>query len=180
MSGHDVVDTGEDDIRDLFSYNLQRLAGISTRIALLSIKPRFDLNMHDWRALAVLDYLGSAPLHVLAQRAGVQKSQMSRTVAGLDVRGLIAREDNPSDGRSSLLMVTEEGRRVVRAVLKDSQARNAGMLRYLDAEERRLLMELLEKVTRGSLEVLEGLKHPDGVRPVEVSAPRSIFETEQI
>ena len=35
------------DIRDLFSYNLQRLAGVSTRIALLDIKPQFELNMHD-------------------------------------------------------------------------------------------------------------------------------------
>lgn len=166
------------DIRDLFSYNLQRLAGVSTRIALLDIKPMFDLNIHDWRALAVLDYLGAAPLQVLAQRAGVQKSQMSRTTAMLEERNLIEREDNPHDKRSTLLKLTSEGKAVVRQVLDASHERNKRMLAYLSQDERVLLMQLMEKVTRGSLELLaemKGLTSAEGHQP---PAPSTLFETE--
>jgi len=175
----DGIGGADRDIRDLFSYNLQRLAGVSTRIALLDIKPVFDLNIHDWRALAVLDFLGAAPLQVLAQRAGVQKSQMSRTIAALEDRKLITRQDNPRDKRSALLALTAQGKSIVSQVLATSQKRNEAMLAQLSREERVLLMELMEKVTRGSLELLAELK---GVGPdsYEAPAPTSLFETEPI
>lgn len=166
------------DIRDLFSYNLQRLAGVSTRIALLDIKPQFDLNMHDWRALAVLDYLGAAPLQVLAQRAGVQKSQMSRTTAALEDRALIERQDNPRDKRSTLLRLTDEGKRVARQVLDTSHERNRRMLAYLSEAERVQLMSLIEKATRGSLELLADLKGHVSESDLQTPAPSSLFETE--
>jgi DNA-binding MarR family transcriptional regulator len=171
------------DIRDLFSYNLQRLAGISTRIALLEIKPAFGLNVHDWRAIAVLDYLRAAPLHVLAQRAGVQKSQMSRTVTALEKSGLVEKSPNPEDGRSSLLVLTEKGKSTVRQVLAASRERNHRMLAYLDDRERVLLAELIEKATRGSLEVLGELRGRGGKEHGTAAAPeppRAIYETELI
>jgi len=173
----DGVGGEECDIRDLFSYNLQRLAGVSTRIALLDIKPAFDLNIHDWRALAVLDYLGAAPLQVLAQRAGVQKSQMSRTTATLEERGLIAREDNPRDKRSTLLKLTPKGKAIVRDVLATSQDRNRRMLTHLSQEERLQLMALMEKVTLGSLELLSELKG-HVTEGHQTPAPSTLFETE--
>ncbi|ESR22999.1 MarR family winged helix-turn-helix transcriptional regulator [Lutibaculum baratangense] len=181
MSGEPVNDgIGAEggDIRDLFSYNLQRLAGVSTRIALLDIKPTFGLNMHDWRALAVLDYLGAAPLQVLAQRAGVQKSQMSRTTVALEQRGLIGRTGNPRDKRSSLLQLTDEGKRIAREVLKVSHERNRRMLAHLSQQEREQLMVLMEKVTRGSLEFLADLKGGSDPEELQTPEPRTLFETE--
>ena len=37
----DGIGTDDDDIRHLFSYNLQRLAGVSSRIAHMTIRPDF-------------------------------------------------------------------------------------------------------------------------------------------
>lgn len=180
MREQDGIGDENSDIRDIFSYNLQRLAGVSSRIAVLTLKPKFQLNQHDWRALAVLDYLGPAPLQVLAQRAGVQKSQMSRTTAGLESRRLISRADNPEDKRSSLLQVTPEGRELVRQALADARLRNQQMLRHLDEDERRELMRLLGKATRGSLEYLAELKRGDGPAARQIPAPQSIIETEEL
>src|SRR5262249_1271298 len=61
----DGVGVEGDDIRHLFSYNLQRLAGLSSRIASLKIREGYDLSTIEWRALAVLDFLEAAPLHLL-------------------------------------------------------------------------------------------------------------------
>lgn len=164
------------DIRHLFSYNLQRLAGLSSRIASLTLRPEFDINTQDWRAMAVLDFLGVATLQVLARRAGVQKSQMSRTVVALEGAGMIQREENPRDKRSVRLQLTDKGKETVRNILIASRARNREMLRELGEEERLQLMMLLEKVTVGSLAYLRELKghEDDDATP----PPETAFETE--
>ncbi len=76
----------------------------------MDIKPNFGINIHDWRAMAVLDFLGVAPLHTLSKRAGVQKSQMSRTVSALEQKGFINRETNPEDKRSINLRLSSSNR----------------------------------------------------------------------
>ena len=173
----DGIGSHDDDIRYLFSYNLQRLAGLSSRIALLGLKPDFDLNTHDWRAMAVLDFLGVAPLHTLAKRAGVQKSQMSRTVSALEERGFIGRETNPEDKRSVNLRLTHAGQKLVRDVLAASRERNRHMLAELTQEERCELMRLMEKVSRGSLAYLRALTG-ETAPPRRPPPPATIFETE--
>ncbi|NTT87889.1 MarR family winged helix-turn-helix transcriptional regulator [Tabrizicola fusiformis] len=166
------------DIRHLFSYNLQRLAGVSSRIAHLTIRPEFGINTLDWRAMAVLDFLGVATLQVLARRAGVQKSQMSRTVSALEADGMIQREDNPRDKRSVHLHLSPKGKQRVQDVLQASRDRNRAMLRELSDDERLHFMALLEKVTIGSLAYLKELKgHEDGTEP---PPPETAFETEML
>lgn len=179
MRSSNGVGGPDGDIRDLFSYNLQRLAGLSSRIAQIAIKPEFGLGSHDWRALAVLDYLGAAPLQVLAQRAGVQKSQMSRTVTALEDQGYILRQDNPRDRRSPSLALTEKGRNVTQKILAASQQRNEEMLANLSEEERFQLMALIEKVAIGSFDLLNSLKGKEE-SPESVPEPASIFDTERM
>lgn len=174
----DGIGDDQGDIRHLFSYNLQRLAGVSSRIAMLTIRPQFEINTLDWRALAVLDFLGVATLQVLARRAGVQKSQMSRTVAMLEANGLIQRDDNPRDKRSVHLRLSPKGKDLARAVLEASRERNRAMLSELSEEERLQLMALLDKVTIGTLDYLKRLKgYDEGDDP---PSPETAFETEII
>lgn len=172
----DGIGDDEGDIRHLFSYNLQRLAGVSSRIAHLTIRPEFQINTLDWRAMAVLDFMGVATLQLLAKRAGVQKSQMSRTISALEANGMIGREDNPRDKRSVHLRLSPKGKALVRQVLEASRERNRAMLRELSEDERLTLMALLDKVTVGALAYLKELKgYEDGDEP---PAPETPFETE--
>lgn len=164
------------DIRHLFSYNLQRLAGLSSRIAQVTVCDEFGISTLDWRAMAVLDFLGFAPLQVLASRAGVQKSQMSRTVTALERSGYMLRKDNPSDKRSVYLELTPKGKDLVREVLARSRDRNRQMLQDLDEAERKELMRLLGKVTDGTLKYWHGLKHPP--EGPSVPEPATAFERE--
>lgn len=138
------------DIRDLFSFELQRLAGLSTRIAALSIRPKYGITAREWRALAVLKYLGKVPLQELAKHSGLLKSQMSRTVSAMIERGYIEKTANPGDGRSILLCLSAEGLDLSEQILDDSFERNEHMLSTLSQAERHMLIELLQRVTRSS------------------------------
>ncbi|MER8417481.1 MarR family winged helix-turn-helix transcriptional regulator [Mesorhizobium sp. M1329] len=146
------------DIRDLFSFELQRLAGLSTRIATLSIRPKYGLTTREWRALAVLKYLGTVPLQELAKHTGLLKSQMSRTVSGLIDRGYIQKAANPGDGRSILLRLSPEGLNLSERVLDDSFERNEQMLAALSNAERQMLVELMRRVIRTSSTYFHDLK----------------------
>lgn len=146
------------DARDLFSFQLQRLAALSSRIAFLSIGPRYRLTVREWRALAVLDYLKEAPLQILANHSGLLKSQMSRVVSGLIERGLIARSDNPEDGRSILLRLTGEGSGIVARILADSEHRNEMMLSGLSPEDRLHLQKSFQAVFKSSIAYYDRLR----------------------
>ncbi|RVD37474.1 MarR family transcriptional regulator [Mesorhizobium sp. M4A.F.Ca.ET.020.02.1.1] len=146
------------DIRDLFSFELQRLAGLSTRIATLSIRPKYGVTTREWRALAVLKYLGTVPLQELAKHSGLLKSQMSRTVSGLIDRGYIQKTANPEDGRSILLRLSPEGLALSEQVLDDSFDRNEQMLSSLTNAERLMLIELMRRVIRTSSDYFQDLK----------------------
>lgn len=150
------------DMRDLFSVQLQRLAGLSTRIAAMTIPQHFNVTLLEWRTLAILDYLDSATLVRVARHAGVLKSQMSRVVSQLADRGLLVRQPNPDDGRSSLLCLTVEGQAMVMAILKDSTHRNERMLDGLSDEEREQLIALIKRVHHNSLDYFSELQklHP--------------------
>lgn len=146
------------DARDLFSFQLQRLASLSSRIAFLSIGPRYKLTVREWRALAVLDYLKEAPLQLLANHSGLLKSQMSRVVSGLIDRNLISRSENPEDGRSILLRLTSEGRDIVAKILADSEHRNEMMLASLSSEERLQLQKSMQAVFKSSITYYDQLR----------------------
>lgn len=151
-------DAPSPDIRDLFSFELQRLAGLSTRIATLSIRPKYGLTTREWRALAVLKYLGTVPLQELAKHSGLLKSQMSRTVSSLIDRGYIQKAANPEDGRSILLRLSPEGLALSEQVLDDSFERNEQMLATLSHAERQMLVELMRRVIRTSSFYFHDLK----------------------
>lgn len=146
------------DVRRLFSFQLQRLAALSSRIAFLTITPKYKLTLREWRALAVLDYLDKAPLQVLANHSGLLKSQMSRVVSGLIARKLVARSDNPEDGRSVILQLTGDGRDVVSNILSESEYRNEEMLSELSAQQRQTLDDAMQAVFRSSLAHYEKLR----------------------
>lgn len=146
------------DIRDLFSFQLQRLASLSTRIAGLTIRPKYEVTPREWRVLAVLKYLGEVPLQELAKHSGLLKSQMSRTVTGLMERGYIVKAANPEDGRSILLTLSEQGAALSREILEDSFRRNDEMMSTLSNAERQILIELMGRVAQTSARYYHELK----------------------
>lgn len=174
----DGIGDEDGDIRHLFSYNLQRLAGVSSRIAALELVPDFGLSTLEWRALAVLDFLGESPLNLLAQRSGIQRSQISRLIVDLEKEGLVQREVNKTDRRSTVLKLTSKGKSVVQQVMVRARERNRQMLSHLSAAERRQLMRLIGKVTAGTVEYLEDLKAGKTAPGTAEPAPASLFDAD--
>jgi DNA-binding MarR family transcriptional regulator len=75
----------------------------------------------------------------LAQRLGLDKSTVSRIAAGLEAKGLVTRERDPSNRRYYRLRVTDAGRGQHRHMGKDSNRWFESVVARLTTEERAAL-----------------------------------------
>ncbi len=135
-----------DDIRDLFSYRLARLARANDRDAQGTLFGRYGMVLSEWRTLSVIRVTNPCTLRRLATEDFLDEGQMSRTVKLLVDRGWVAREPAPDDGRSYLLTLTPEGEAVYQAILPEVIEANEAMLTCLAPDERRHLMDALQKI----------------------------------
>ena len=76
---------------------------------------RSELSLPERTALSRLDRNGPDTTASLARWEEISPQAMGTTVAALETKGYLARSPDPSDGRRSILTITEEGLAVVRA-----------------------------------------------------------------
>jgi len=84
---------------------------VSGRIA-LEYRTRFGLKVPEWRVMAVLGDAGALTQRDLTEMTLMDKVAVNRACKELEERNLIWRQPNTKDGRSHLLELTEEGRRM--------------------------------------------------------------------
>lgn len=143
---HGDIGADESDIRELFSFVIQRLASVSTKIATISIYEPYGLSIPEWRVLAVLGYLGEVSVLTVAKHSALLRTQLPRVTSSLEKRGLVLRKSNPEDGRSALLSLTPSGRKIVNEILDKSSDRNEAMLADLSALESKELLRMIRIV----------------------------------
>ncbi|MGB3686356.1 MAG: MarR family transcriptional regulator [Ornithinimicrobium sp.] len=107
-----------------------------------------EIAPHQFSVLARLDD-GSATLGELATRERVRAPSMSRTVGALVELGLIARSDDPQDGRVVRLTLSEHGHQVLEQERTGRDAWMAERLMHLNHQDKatlRAATTLLEHV----------------------------------
>ncbi len=118
---------------------------ISRRVRFESTAP---VAPHQFSVLARLEEAPRTPKE-LAAFEKVSAPSMTRTVSGLVDGGLVARADDPADGRSVILSLTPEGRRTIRDIRRRRDQWFAARLEKLTDDERAVLAQataLLERV----------------------------------
>ncbi len=133
-------------IRDLVSYRLHVVANLLSRGAAMRYKREFGVSLWEWRTVALLGARSPQSLNDLAQAAGLDKSQMSRVVAGLVARGLVARGADATDGRGVSLSLSRSGTKLYEGLIGAAAERNDAFLGCLSASERECLARALGKI----------------------------------
>jgi DNA-binding MarR family transcriptional regulator len=125
-----------------------RLALARLNRALRNADPSMELTESQLFTLGTLNAYGPLRLSDLAAREHVSAPTATRLVTSLEERGLVRRQSNPDDRRSSLLAATALGRRTLDRV---RNARTVELTRRLDgltAEERRAMTRVLPILER--------------------------------
>jgi DNA-binding MarR family transcriptional regulator len=100
-------------------------------------------------ALVSVERHGPLTPSELAMRERVQRPTATKVVAKLEADGLVERTADPTDRRSSLIAVSDDGRALLRQVRTRKDAFLAERLRALPAEDRATLeraADILERM----------------------------------
>ncbi|GAA2262979.1 MULTISPECIES: MarR family winged helix-turn-helix transcriptional regulator [Kitasatospora] len=81
----------------------------------------------------------------LAREAGLDRSNVTRRADRLEQAGLLRREPDPADRRATLLVLTEQGHRIVRTTRQRLATRIEASLDAWPAEEARTFARLLQR-----------------------------------
>jgi DNA-binding MarR family transcriptional regulator len=97
-------------------------------------------------ALRTLERLGPVRTNELADALHLDASTVTRQVTALAAGGFVARRPDPADGRSSILVVTTEGRRIMRTVERERRVVLQELFSDWAEDERRDLGRVLTKL----------------------------------
>ena len=146
-------------LKELFSYRLNRLAYVSSRIAAGLNESRYGVGPREWRIIALLGAAPDMSLNTVAREANIDKSQASRTVSELIERGLIQRSADSQDGRGVSLDLTRAGRALYDEMFPAAVERNEAMLSVLTQAERDAMERMLDKLTGHALDMPVSYTH---------------------
>jgi DNA-binding MarR family transcriptional regulator len=111
-------------------------------------EPDNTLSVAALSALGILFREGECTVGALAAHERVQPPSMTRTVNGLVAGGYAARRPSQTDGRATLVDLTDRGREVLLADRRRRDAWLAQRLRELTPDERALLRQVAPLLQR--------------------------------
>jgi DNA-binding MarR family transcriptional regulator len=147
------------EIQDLISYRVHMVANLLSRGAELRYRREFGVSLWEWRSIALLG-AAAEPLSLgdLARSAGIDKSQMSRVVAGLTKRRIVLREAHPGDGRGISLTLSRNGKKLYEGLIRAAGERDAAFRNCLTKNERAAFERVLAKLAGQARELIESEK----------------------
>lgn len=136
---------------------------------------RFGVGLPEWRTLALLGLHGPITAIRIAELAQIDRGAVSRAVASLERRGLLARDSDAADKRRQPLKLTQAGCALHDRIARFAVRRQSWLLSQFTDAEQEQLAQLLAKLARvvGHL-----MAHPEpplaARRPAAVArAPRA-------
>ncbi len=106
----------------------------------------FNSTMVTGFTLLSIDPKNGTPSTALGPKMGIEPTSLSRTLKNLEERGLITRKPNPEDGRSVLIVLTEEGLNM-RNVSKEVVLRfNEAINENISPQEMNVFLNVIQKI----------------------------------
>lgn len=122
------------------------IANKLSRSATVFYQKRFGVNVTEWRIMSLLAIEPGIPAARICHVIGFDKGPVSRTLAMLQKRGLVAIKTDPKDGRSHAIALTSKGRTTHDAVIDAALERERRLLSCLNPDEREVLIDLLRRI----------------------------------
>ena len=144
----------------MLSSRLMVLANLLKRGAILRYKRLAGLSSVEFGLVASLGRRQPMSVARLAEAVGQDKGQISRALAELVSRKLIAKSANPKDSREVLVSLTAAGLAAHDAIVAGAQQRNRQLLEQLSKDELETLLAQIDRLTATAEKMLEAEKVP--------------------
>lgn len=119
---------GQDfDLQDFLPYLLNQAAEATSRGFQATYRDRFGLTRTQWRVMANLGRFGAMTARDICRISHIDKTKVSRAVAGMEAEGLLSRTTSDKDRRVENLSLTLKGREVFAEIGKRALAFDADL-----------------------------------------------------
>ena len=106
----------------------------------------FGVNVTEWRIMSLLAIEPGIAASRICHVIGFDKGPVSRTLAAMEKRALIAIRTDPNDGRTHSISLTAKGRGVHDKVIVAAFEREHRLLSCLSKDEQEVLIDLLRRL----------------------------------
>ena len=145
-------------ITAMMSSRLMVLANLLKRGAILRYKRLAGLSSVEFGLVASLGRRPPLSVVRLAEAVGMDKGQISRALAGLVSRKLVAKAVNPRDNRETLVCLTKAGLAAHDAIVTGAQERNRRLLEQLGQDDLAVLLGHIDRLTDTAAQMLAAEK----------------------
>jgi len=143
---------------DYLPYRLATASSAVSGVIARAYQTRFGLTIPQWRLVCVLAGVGRLTQAQLVSRTFMDKVTVSRAAQGLVRRRLVERSDNTADGRSHVLSLTLDGRRLFADLAPVARAYEEAVIAQLEPSEVQLLRRLLGRLQAAAVSLGEDVE----------------------
>ena len=129
-------------------YRILLLGKMIDRVTAQHVRDTAQLTLAEWRVLTHVEMIGKCSAAEVASVAYSDRAEVSRAIGSLEERGLVQREANPRNRKSSLVSLTAEGKAVHTAIRGERGKFYEQWLTDLSDAERAAFNDGLDKLTR--------------------------------
>lgn len=145
-------------IKVMMSSRVIVLANLLKRGAMLRYKRLLGLSSVEYGLVANLGRHPPMSVVQLAEAVGLDKGQISRALAELVARKLVAKAVNPRDNRETLVSLTKSGLAAHDAVVAGGQERNKRLLAHLSEADVAMLLGHIDRLAETAVQMLSDEK----------------------
>jgi DNA-binding MarR family transcriptional regulator len=148
-------------------YQLQVVTTLMSQALSRVYARRYRLGIPEWRVLVVLGQFGWMNGKTICAHTHMHKTKVSRAVANLERRKLIARRANRADMRESLVALTPAGRTIYDEIAPNAVIFSRRLTEILTPSDRDAFQRALKQLTDRSAQlVAEAIEEDGGVEEV--------------
>jgi DNA-binding MarR family transcriptional regulator len=140
-------------LEDFLPYRLNVCSNLVSTALSRIYAERYRIGVPEWRVLVTLGQFGMMTAKAIGAHSCMHKTKVSRAVAQLEKRKLIARKVNRADMREAFLSLTPSGREMYDELAPIAMRFADKLLNSLDAGDRAALDRALKKLTERSGEL---------------------------
>ena len=107
-----MAQSGRFDLQDFLPYLLNQAAEATSREFQATYRDRYGLTRTQWRVMANLGRFGAMTARDICRISHIEKTKVSRAVAGMETEDLLVRTTSDQDRRAENLSLTPKGRAV--------------------------------------------------------------------
>lgn len=131
---------------DFLPYLLNNAAESTSRAFSGHYRKDYGLTRAQWRIMAHLGTFGALTASEICTRGFLEKSKVSRAVAGLEDAGLLRRAPSDHDRRAELLTLTERGTQVHADLAAHARDFSTTLTRRLGRDRAETLAQILHEL----------------------------------